>query len=75
MQQLLVEKAMTTDASLVKELFMQWLPTNVCMVLTAESEKTALKDLATMADKIIEVAVPPLPLWLHHHRQRSQFAC
>ena len=44
MQQLLAEKAVTTDGSLIKELFMQQLPTNVRMVLAAASEKTPLEE-------------------------------
>ena len=60
MQQLLGEKATTTDGSIIKELFMQRLPTNVRMVLAAASEKTPLEELATLADKIMEVALPSI---------------
>ena len=60
MQQLLSEKAGTTDGSIIKELFMQLLPTNIQMVLAATSEKTPLEELVTLADKIIEVATPSI---------------
>ena len=60
MQQLLGEKAVTTDGSLIKELFMQRLPSNVRMVLAAASEKTPLEELAALADKIMEVALPSI---------------
>ena len=60
MQQLLGEKATTTDGSIIKELFMQRLPTNVRMVLAAASEKSSLDELATLADKIVEVALPSI---------------
>ena len=60
MQQLLGEKAGTTDGSIIKELFMQWLPTNVQMVQAAASEKIALEELAILEDKIMEVATPSI---------------
>ena len=60
MQQLLGEKMPTTDGSIVKELFMQRLPTNVRMVLAAASERTPLEELAALADKIMEVASPSI---------------
>ena len=58
MQQLLGEKAAATDSAIIRELFMQRLPTNVRMVLAAASEKTPLEELATLADKMTEVASP-----------------
>ena len=60
MQQLLGEKVTTTDDSFIKELFMQRLPTNVRMVLAAASDKTPLEELAALADKIMEVAIPSI---------------
>ena len=57
MQQLLGEKAVTTEGSLIKEQSMQWLPTNVRMVLAATSEKMPLEELVALADKIMEVAL------------------
>ena len=60
MQQLLGEKATTTDGSIIKELFMQRLPTNVRMVLAASSDKDSLEELATLADRVMEVALPSI---------------
>ena len=60
MQLLLGDKAGTTDGSTIKELFMQWLPQNVQMVLASVSESTPLEELATLADKIREVATPSI---------------
>ena len=57
MQQLLGERVGAMDGAILKELFMQRLPTNVMMVLASASERTPLKELATMADKILEVAM------------------
>lgn len=55
MQQLLGDKV--TDASFLRELFLQRLPANVRMVL-ASSDTTDLDKLAQFADKIVEVATP-----------------
>ena len=59
MQQLLGDKAGATDASFLRELFLQRLPPNVRMVL-ASSDTTELEKLAQLADKIVEVATPPI---------------
>lgn len=56
MQQLLGEKAI--DESLLRELFLQRLPANVRMVLASTRDTVALNDLAQLADKIAEVAMP-----------------
>ena len=61
MQLLMEDKAGTTDGSIIKELFMQRLPQNVRMVLASVIESTLLEELAILADKIKEVATPPLP--------------
>ena len=58
MQQLLGDKAGSTDSSFVRELFLQRLPANVRMVLASTPDTTSLKDLAQLADKIVEVAIP-----------------
>lgn len=55
MQQLLGDKRM--DDSLLRQLFLQRLPSHVRMVL-ASSETVALAELAKLADRIMEVAVP-----------------
>ena len=57
MQQLLRDKASSTDASFLRELFLQRLPPNVRMVL-ASSETTDLVKIAQLADKVVEVATP-----------------
>ena len=56
MQQLMGDKRI--DDSLVRELFLQRLPTNVRMVLASAGPTMGLNDLAQLADKIMEVAVP-----------------
>ena len=58
MQQLLGEKASTTDGSFLQELFLRRLPSNVCMVLASTADTTSLDKLASLADKIMEVATP-----------------
>ena len=58
MQQLLGDTP--TDGSLVRELFLQRLPTNVRMVLASARRDASLEELAYMADKIMEVASPSI---------------
>ena len=60
MQQLLGDKlgASTDTNSFLRELFLQRLPPNVRMVLTSANPATTLKNLADMADKIMEVSAP-----------------
>ena len=60
MTQLLGDQA-TVDSSqfFLKELFLQRLPAHVCMVL-ASKESDSLEDLATLADRVMEVATPQL---------------
>lgn len=60
MQQLLGEKASSTDGSFIRELFLQRLPTNVRMVLASTGDKSNLEELAQLADKITEVAAPSI---------------
>ena len=55
MNLLLGDKAASTDNSLLRELFLQRLPTNVRLVLASTSDTLSLKDLAMLADKIMEV--------------------
>ena len=55
-QQLLGEKAGTVDGSILRELFLQRLPSNVRMVLASSPESVGIDNLATLADRITEVA-------------------
>lgn len=54
-QQLLGEKAATTDKSFIKELFFQRLPTNVKTVLAAMDDSSSLELQAEVADRVMEV--------------------
>ena len=58
MQQLLGDRAGTTDGAFLQELFLQRLPANVRMVLASTAATTSLEDMAELADKIVEVATP-----------------
>ncbi|XP_064475844.1 uncharacterized protein LOC135389741 [Ornithodoros turicata] len=69
MQGLLRERALSLDASVLKQLFLQRLPTTVHMIL-ASASTLPLQELPDLADNIIEVshpsisvmpAAPPLP--------------
>ena len=53
MQQLLGDRAGTTDGAFLRELFLQRLPANVRMVLASTA---SLEDMAELADKIVKVA-------------------
>ena len=59
MQALLGDKAKMIDSSLLRELFLQRLPSNVQMIL-ASADTTAIDKLADMADRIIEAAPPTI---------------
>ena len=58
MQQLLGDKAVTTDKSFLRELFLQRLPPNFRMVLASVADTVSLDELANLADRIMEVATP-----------------
>ena len=58
MQQLLGNTPGIPDGSFIRELFLQRLPTNVRMVLASTNDSVPLDELAQLADKIVEVAVP-----------------
>ena len=58
MQQLLGDKANNTNGAFMRELFLQWLPSNVSMVLASTPDTRSLYDLIQLADKIMEVAMP-----------------
>lgn len=57
MQALLGDRLPTFDQALLKELFLQRLPSNAQMILAAASN-ISLTDLAALADRIMEVATP-----------------
>lgn len=57
MEQLLGDKATTIDESLLRELFLQRLPSNVRMVLASAGD-IGLAKIAELADKIMEVSTP-----------------
>lgn len=59
MKSLLGAKAKVIDSSLLRELFLQRLPSNVQMIL-ASADTTAIDKLADMADRIIEAAPPTI---------------
>ena len=46
------------DGAFLRELFLQRLPSNVRMVLASTRSDTPINELAQLADKIIEVAIP-----------------
>ncbi|XP_071854547.1 uncharacterized protein [Apostichopus japonicus] len=56
MQQLLGVRKL--EESILKQLFLQRLPTNVQLVLASSSDDVKLEQLAELADKILEVAIP-----------------
>ena len=58
MQQLLGDRASTTDSTFLRELFLQRLPSNVRMVLASAKTTATLEELAELADKVVEVATP-----------------
>ena len=58
MRQLLGDKASTADPSFLRGLFLQRLPPNVKMVLASTSETEDLEALASLADRVAEVATP-----------------
>ena len=59
MNQLLGNKASTTDSSFLQELFLQRLPAYVRMVLASTAKPASLEQLATLADKIMEAVASP----------------
>ena len=59
LQQLAGDMPGLTDGTFLRELFLQRLPANVRMVLASTRENTSIEELAQLADRIIEVAVPP----------------
>jgi len=47
------------DGTFLLELFLQRLPANVQMVLASTRDGTSIEGLTQLADKVVEVAVPP----------------
>ena len=58
MQQLLGDKASTAEPSFLRELFLQRLPPQVRMVLASTRDTEDLEVLASLADRVVEVATP-----------------
>ena len=58
MQQLLGDKAASTDSSFIRELFLQRMPGNIRMVLASTADAVSLEELASLADKVMDVAAP-----------------
>ena len=58
MRQLLGDRATLTDGPLLRELFLQWLPLNICMVLAVSLAGKNLEEIAEQEDRIIDVAPP-----------------
>jgi hypothetical protein len=60
MQQLVGDRATAAEGPLVRELFLQRLPTNVRTVLALSIADNSLEEIAELADKIVDVAPPNL---------------
>ena len=58
MQQLLGDRADTTEMAFLRQLFLQRLPSNIRMVLASTHDDVNLDTLAELADKIVESAAP-----------------
>ena len=61
MEQLLGDQGSEHTATLLKELFLQRLPSNVRMILASTPGDNTVQDLAALADKIVEVTGPSRP--------------
>ena len=60
MQQLLGDKAASTDSSFLRGLFLQRMPGNIRMVLASTADSISLEELAALADKVMDVAAPSI---------------
>ncbi|XP_064470338.1 uncharacterized protein LOC135385089 [Ornithodoros turicata] len=59
MQQLLGDRPTVVDDSMLRQLFLQWLPSNACMVLAAAGD-ISLDDLANLADRVQQMTPDPI---------------
>ena len=66
MEQLLGDQGSEHTATLLKELFLQRLPSNVRMILASTPGDNTVQDLAALADKIVEVTGPSRPPPIHN---------
>lgn len=71
MRQLLGPEAVGADRTLLRELFLQRLPTNVRMVLASSQEVTTLEELAELGDRIT-VAASPAVASVTPHKEQSE---
>ena len=63
MVQFLGDQASEHTSVFLKELFLKRLPSNIRMILASTPDNNTLQDLATLADKIVEVTgITPAPL-------------
>lgn len=60
MQQLLGDKAASTESSFLSELFLQYMPSNIRMVLASTADTVSLEELATLANKVMDIAAPSI---------------
>ena len=60
MQQLLGNKAVSTDNSFLHRLFLQRMPSNIHVVLASTADSVSLEELAALADKVMDVAIPSI---------------
>ena len=58
MQQLLGDKTASTDAAIMRKLFLLHLLSDVHIVVASMLDNESIEDLTQLANKIIEVAVP-----------------
>uniref|UniRef100_A0A1X7SG25 Uncharacterized protein n=1 Tax=Amphimedon queenslandica TaxID=400682 RepID=A0A1X7SG25_AMPQE len=66
MEQLMGDQGSEHTATLLKELFLQRLPSNVRMILASTPGDNTVQDLAALADKIVEVTGPSRPPPIHN---------
>lgn len=72
MQQLLGDTTGATNSALIRELFLQRLPTNVRVVLASAPDTTSLDELAQLADRVIDAAPPSIAGITPHQEEVEQ---